>query len=133
MYHHDRRNWLHEFLVPTRPRVRPDLLHLADGREGGGRLGEDDPKRRRTAGPAGARRLGSGQRGRDEGVENIVEVAENGADFPGEIHPRVVWHRDEPTTPHSGFQQIMEIADPDNGAVEYIDGFVIPEVGDVDD
>jgi len=34
---------------------------------------------------------------RDEGAENIVEVvAEKGADFPGEIHPRVVWHRDDP-------------------------------------
>ncbi|WP_313695842.1 malate synthase AceB [Halorarum halobium] len=71
---------------------------------------------------------------REEGVENIVEVvAEHGAEFPGEIHPRVVWHRDSPTTRHSGFQQIMEIADPDNGAVEHVDGFVIPEVGDVDD
>ncbi len=28
---------------------------------------------------------------------------------------------------------MREIADPDNGAVEYIDGFVIPEVGDIDD
>ena len=34
---------------------------------------------------------------RDEGAENIAEVvAEGGADFPGEIHPRVVWHRDSP-------------------------------------
>ncbi|MFC6825074.1 malate synthase AceB [Halopelagius fulvigenes] len=71
---------------------------------------------------------------RDEGVENIVEVvSEHGADFPGEIHPRVVWHRERPTTRYQGFQQMLEIADPDNGAVEYIDGFVIPEVGDIDD
>jgi bifunctional (S)-malyl-CoA lyase/thioesterase len=28
---------------------------------------------------------------------------------------------------------MMEIADPENGAVEHIDGFVIPEVGDIDD
>ncbi|WP_318571150.1 malate synthase AceB [Salinigranum marinum] len=71
---------------------------------------------------------------RDEGVENIVEVvAEHGAAFPGEIHPRVVWHRERPTTRYQGFQQMLEIADPDNGAVEHIDGFVIPEVGDIDD
>ncbi|WP_435143401.1 malate synthase AceB [Halobaculum sp. P14] len=71
---------------------------------------------------------------RDEGVRNIVDVvSEHGADFPGEIHPRVVWHRDSPTTRYSGFQQILEIADPDNGAVDHIDGFVIPEVGDLDD
>ncbi|MBV0903032.1 malate synthase AceB [Haloarcula salina] len=71
---------------------------------------------------------------RDEGVENIVEVvSEHGGDFPGEIHPRVVWHRESPTTRYQGFQQMLEIADPENGAVEHIDGFVIPEVGDVDD
>jgi len=71
---------------------------------------------------------------RAEGVDNIVKVvAEHGADFPGEIHPRVVWHRESPTTRHQGFQQMLEIADPDNVAVEHIDGFVIPEVGDVDD
>ncbi|MFB6128062.1 MAG: malate synthase AceB [Halolamina sp.] len=71
---------------------------------------------------------------RDQGVENIVEVvADHGADFPGEIHPRVVWHRESPTTRHQGFQQMLEIADPGNGAVDHIDGFVIPEVGDVDD
>ena len=36
---------------------------------------------------------------RDEGVKNIVEVvAEGGEEFPGEIHPRVVWHRDSPAT-----------------------------------
>jgi bifunctional (S)-malyl-CoA lyase/thioesterase len=28
---------------------------------------------------------------------------------------------------------MLEIADPENGAIEHIDGFVIPEVGDVDD
>jgi bifunctional (S)-malyl-CoA lyase/thioesterase len=71
---------------------------------------------------------------RDEGVENIVDVvAEHGADFPGEIHPRVVWHRDDPAKRYSGFQMMLEIADPENGAVEHIDGFVIPEVGDIDD
>ena len=71
---------------------------------------------------------------RDEGAENIAEVvAEGGADFPGEIHPRVVWHRDSPETRYRGFRHMLEIADPENGAVEHIDGFVIPEVGDVDD
>ena len=71
---------------------------------------------------------------RDEGAQNVVDVvSEHGADFPGEIHPRVVWHREDPTTRYEGFQQMLEIADPDNGAVEYIDGFVIPEVGDIDD
>jgi bifunctional (S)-malyl-CoA lyase/thioesterase len=71
---------------------------------------------------------------RDEGVDNIVDVvAEDGADFPGEIHPRVVWHRDSPSTRHRGFEHMLEIADPANGAIEHIDGFVIPEVGDVDD
>ncbi|MEF8828719.1 MAG: malate synthase AceB [Haloarcula sp.] len=71
---------------------------------------------------------------REEGVQNIIEVvAEQGAEFPGEIHPRVVWHRESPTTRYQGFQQMLEIADPDNGAVEHIDGFVIPEVGDIDD
>jgi len=71
---------------------------------------------------------------REEGVENIVEVvAEHGADVPGEIHPRVVWHRGDPAKRHNGFRQMLEIADPDNGAVEHVDGFVIPEVGDVDD
>ncbi|RLM97240.1 malate synthase AceB [Haloarcula sp. Atlit-7R] len=71
---------------------------------------------------------------REEGVENIIDVvSEQGADFPGEIHPRVVWHRESPTTRYQGFQQMLEITDPDNGAVEHIDGFVIPEVGDIDD
>ncbi|MFP8954588.1 malate synthase AceB (plasmid) [Natrialbaceae archaeon A-arb3/5] len=71
---------------------------------------------------------------RDEGVENIIEVvSEHGADFPGEIHPRVVWFREDPSTRYQGFQQMLEIADPDNGAIEHIDGFVIPEVGDIDD
>ncbi|CAI50306.1 malate synthase [Natronomonas pharaonis DSM 2160] len=71
---------------------------------------------------------------RDEGAENIAEVvAESGADFPGEIHPRVVWHRDSPETRYQGFQHMLEIADPENGAIEHIDGFVIPEVGDIDD
>jgi len=71
---------------------------------------------------------------RDEGAQNIVEVvSENGADFPGEIHPRVVWHREDPATRYQGFKHMLEIADPENGAVEYIDGFVIPEVGDIDD
>ncbi len=71
---------------------------------------------------------------RDEGVENIIEVvAENGASFPGEIHPRVVWHRDSPSTRNAGFEQMLRIADPEAGAVEQIDGFVIPEVGGIDD
>ena len=71
---------------------------------------------------------------REEGAENIAEVvAEEGEEFPGEIHPRVVWHRDSPETRRNGFQQMLEIADPENGAIENIDGFVIPEVGDIDD
>jgi len=71
---------------------------------------------------------------REEGVRNIVDVVrEHGAAVPGEIHPRVVWHRDDPVTRYRGFQQILEITDPENGAVEHIDGFVIPEVGGVDD
>jgi bifunctional (S)-malyl-CoA lyase/thioesterase len=71
---------------------------------------------------------------RDQGVENIVEVvAEHGAEFPGEIHPRVVWHRDDPSTRHRGFEHMRRIADPDRGAVQQIDGFVIPEVGEIDD
>ena len=71
---------------------------------------------------------------RDEGAENIAEVlADDGADFPGEIHPRVVWHRDSPETRYKGFQHMLHIADPENGAVEHLDGFVIPEVGGIDD
>jgi len=71
---------------------------------------------------------------RDEGAENVAAVvAEHGADFPGEIHPRVVWHREDPAARYQGFQHMLEIADPENGAVEHIDGFVIPEVGDLDD
>ena len=71
---------------------------------------------------------------RDEGAANIVEVvSEGGGDFPGEIHPRIVWHRDSPSTRYQGFQHMLEIADPENGAVEHIDGFVIPEVGGIDD
>ncbi|MUV48979.1 malate synthase AceB [Haloarcula sp. CBA1122] len=71
---------------------------------------------------------------RAEGVENIIDVVANqGAEFPGEIHPRVVWHRESPATRYQGFQQMLEITDPENGAVEHIDGFVIPEVGDIDD
>jgi bifunctional (S)-malyl-CoA lyase/thioesterase len=71
---------------------------------------------------------------RDEGARNIAEVvAEGGAEFPGEIHPRVVWHRDSPETRYKGFQHMLEITDPANGAVEDIDGFVIPEVGDLND
>jgi len=71
---------------------------------------------------------------RDEGAQNIIDVvSEHGADFPGEIHPRVVWHRDSPETRYQGFQHLLEIADPDNGAIQHIDGFVIPEVGDIDD
>ncbi|PSQ51244.1 malate synthase [Halobacteriales archaeon SW_12_67_38] len=71
---------------------------------------------------------------RDEGAKNIVEVvAEGGEEFPGEIHPRVVWHRDSPATRHRGFQHMLEIANPEKGAVEHLDGFVIPEVGGIDD
>jgi bifunctional (S)-malyl-CoA lyase/thioesterase len=71
---------------------------------------------------------------RDEGAENIAEVvAEGGADFPGEVHPRVVWHRDSPGTRYRGFRHMLEITDPETGAVDHIDGFVIPEVGDIDD
>ena len=71
---------------------------------------------------------------RDQGVENVVEVVrEHGADFPGEIHPRVVWHRDDPATRYRGFQHMLALADPERGAVDHLDGFVIPEVGDVDD
>jgi bifunctional (S)-malyl-CoA lyase/thioesterase len=71
---------------------------------------------------------------RDEGARNVAEVvAEGGADFPGEIHPRVVWHRDSPETRYRGFHHMLEIADPENGAVMHVDGFVIPEVGDIDD
>ncbi|MFB6133898.1 MAG: malate synthase AceB [Halanaeroarchaeum sp.] len=71
---------------------------------------------------------------REEGVENIVDVvAEHGASVPGEIHPRLVWHRDDPEKRHQCLQQMLAIADPDSGALEHIDGFVIPEVGDIDD
>ena len=71
---------------------------------------------------------------RDEGARNIIEVVgEHGADFPGEIHPRVVWHRDDAEKRLAGFEYMREIADPENGAVDHIDGFVIPEVGDIDD
>jgi bifunctional (S)-malyl-CoA lyase/thioesterase len=71
---------------------------------------------------------------RDEGARNIIEVvAENGEEFPGEIHPRIVWFREDPETRHQGFEHMLEIADPANGAISHIDGFVIPEVGDIDD
>ena len=71
---------------------------------------------------------------REEGIENIIDVvAEHGAEFPGEIHPRVVWHREDPPTRYQGFQQMLRVARSDTGAIEHIDGFVIPEVGDVDD
>ncbi len=71
---------------------------------------------------------------RDEGAQNIIDVlAEHGDGFPGEVHPRVVWHRDSPTTRHQGFKHMLEIADPDNGAIDNLDGFVIPEVGGIDD
>ena len=71
---------------------------------------------------------------RDEGAENIIDVvSEAGADFPGEIHPRMVWHRDSPGTRYQGFQHMLQIADPERGAIEHIDGFVIPEVGGIDD
>ncbi|EMA53644.1 malate synthase AceB [Halococcus salifodinae] len=71
---------------------------------------------------------------RDEGAQNIVEVvAANGEEFPSEIHPRIVWHRDSPETRYQGFQHILDIADPEKGAIEHLDGFVIPEVGGIDD
>jgi len=71
---------------------------------------------------------------RDEGAQNIIDVVkEHGADFPGEIHPRMVWHRDSPSTRYQGFKHMLEIADPAHGAIEHIDGFVIPEVGGIDD
>ena len=71
---------------------------------------------------------------RDEGAQNIIDVvAEFGADYPGEIHPRMVWHREDPSTRHKGFEHMLDIADPENGAIEHIDGFTIPEVGDIDD
>jgi bifunctional (S)-malyl-CoA lyase/thioesterase len=71
---------------------------------------------------------------RDEGAQNIIDVvSENGADFPGEIHPRVVWHRDSPATRYQGFQRMLTIADPEKGAIDHLDGFVIPEVGGIDD
>ncbi|WP_129115977.1 malate synthase AceB [Halegenticoccus tardaugens] len=71
---------------------------------------------------------------RDEGAENIVDVvSEHGSDFPGQIHPRVVWHRNDPNTRYRGFQHMLQITDPEKRAVEFIDGFVIPEVGDIDD
>ncbi|MGN8217218.1 malate synthase AceB [Halococcus morrhuae DSM 1307] len=71
---------------------------------------------------------------RDEGAANIVEVlSANGTEFPGEIHPRVVWHRDSPETRHQGLKRMLSIADPEQGAVENLDGFVIPEVGGIDD
>ncbi|WEL26920.1 malate synthase AceB [Haloferax volcanii] len=71
---------------------------------------------------------------RDEGAENIIEViSEHGSEFPGEIHPRMVWHRDSPETRYQGFQHMLDITDPERGAVEHIDGFVIPEVGGIDD
>jgi len=71
---------------------------------------------------------------RDQGAQNIVDVvAAHGADFPGEIHPRMVWHRDDPATRYQGFQHMLDITDPEKGAVEHINGFVIPEVGGIDD
>ncbi|ELZ05912.1 malate synthase AceB [Natrialba asiatica] len=71
---------------------------------------------------------------RDEGAENIISViSEHGAEFPGEIHPRIVWHRDSPATRYQCFEHLLEIADPEKDAIEHIDGFVIPEVGDIDD
>jgi len=69
---------------------------------------------------------------REEGIANIVEVvAANGADVPAEIHPRVVWHRDDPATRTEGFEQIRRIAASE--AAPHVDGFVIPEVGGLDD
>lgn len=71
---------------------------------------------------------------RDEGVENIIHVlTEHGAAFPGEIHPRVVWHRDDPMKRKQGYDHMRRLADPVAGALEHLDGFVIPEVGHIDD
>jgi bifunctional (S)-malyl-CoA lyase/thioesterase len=71
---------------------------------------------------------------RDEGAANIVEVvSEQGEEFPGEIHPRIVWHRDSPLTRYQCLEHLLQITDPEKGAIEYIDGFVIPEVGGIDD
>lgn len=71
---------------------------------------------------------------RDEGVENIIEVvSEHGEDLPGKIHPRIVWHRDDPKKRRQGFEHMLQITDPDRGAKDHIDGFVIPEVGMIDD
>ncbi|WP_433634280.1 malate synthase AceB [Halomicrococcus sp. NG-SE-24] len=71
---------------------------------------------------------------RDEGIENIIDViSEHGQDFPGEIHPRMVWHRDDPETRRQGFEHMMQLAGSDEDVIEHIDGFVIPEVGSLDD
>lgn len=71
---------------------------------------------------------------REEGIENLLDVlGEHGASFPGEVHPRVVWHRENPETRREAYDQIRQLADPANSAVEYLDGFVIPEVGQIDD
>ena len=71
---------------------------------------------------------------RDEGAQNIIDVvSEYGEDYPGEIHPRIEWHRDSPATRHQCLKHMLNIADPDKGAIQHIDGFVIPEVGDLDD
>ncbi|MFB6094409.1 MAG: malate synthase AceB [Halanaeroarchaeum sp.] len=71
---------------------------------------------------------------REEGAENVIDVLrEHGDDVPAEIHPRVVWHRDSPSTRYRGFRRMLEIADPDEGAGEHVDGFVVPEVGGIDD
>jgi Citrate lyase beta subunit len=69
---------------------------------------------------------------REEGIANIIDVvATHGAEVPAEIHPRVVWHRDDPATRAEGFEQIRQIATSE--AASNIDGFVIPEVGGLDD
>jgi bifunctional (S)-malyl-CoA lyase/thioesterase len=71
---------------------------------------------------------------RAEGLQNLVDViAAEGGDFPGEIHPRIPWHRESPATRYSGLRHLRELADPENGAIDHIDGFVIPEVGAIDD
>ena len=69
---------------------------------------------------------------RDEGVENIIDViSECGEEFDGEIHPRMVWHRDDPETRRRGFEHMMRIGESE--AIHHVDGFVIPEVGSLDD
>lgn len=71
---------------------------------------------------------------RQAGIESIVDVvSKQDETILGEIHPHVVWHRDDPETRRRGYAHIRGIADPNSGAIENIDGFVISKVGDIDD